>query len=86
MIALIWSRTTSGRALQRLVIDFYADEADAEDVELVRDELYLEFVKDLTLRMIRNQRDKNHTNYFSRSACHEHDEDPRCESRALSLR
>jgi hypothetical protein len=86
MTAFIWSKTTAGCALRRLVIDFYADEADAEDVERVRDELHPEFVKDLTLRMIRNKRDENHTNYFSRSVCHEHDEDPRCESRALGLR
>jgi hypothetical protein len=87
MIALIWSKTTPGRALRRLVIDFYADEVDAENLERVMDELHPEFVMDLMLKSLRIKHDENHINYFSRSVCyyHEHDEDLGCERRALGL-
>jgi hypothetical protein len=87
MIVFIWSNTTPGRALRRLVIDFYADEVDAENLKRVMGELHPEFVMDLMLKSLRIKHDENHKNYFSRSICHyhEHDEDLGCERRALGL-
>ena len=90
MIALVWSSTTAGRALRRLIVDLYAQYVKAEHLDRVRDELHPEFVKDLMMEVFRMKDERKHTNLFLRSVCHyhEHDEDgedPRCGKDVLRL-
>ena len=47
---LIWSATTKGRSLRRLVIDYYASTVTASQVEKHIEECHPEFVQDLMLK------------------------------------
>lgn len=80
---LLWSRTTSGRAVRHLFVDLYTQCVKAECLERVKDELHPEFIKDLMMKVFRMKDEKAQMNIFRRSVCdyHEHDnhEDPRCE-------
>lgn len=76
MITLVWSKSTSGRALRRLIVDLYARSVKAEHLERVREELHPEFIKDLMIKFIRVRDEKDVIGIFYGSACyyHEHEE------------
>jgi hypothetical protein len=85
-IFLIWSRTTAGRALRRIVIDFYANEAKSEALERVRDELHPEFIKDLMVKAIEMKNEGKDIHYVDRKDCYYHEhgdhENPRSQNGA----
>lgn len=88
MIALVWSKSTSGRAVRRLIVDLYARRLKAEHLERIRDELHPKFMKDLMMKFIRVRDEKEPVGIFYGGVCHyhEHEEhESQCKNSALGL-
>ena len=91
MVVLVWSQTTTGRALRRLIVDLYAEDVTAEYLERVRDDLHPEFIKDLMMKAMQIKDGDDHALCVTRRGCHyhEHDDDDEasrcCKGRALRL-
>jgi len=71
------------------VVDFYADGANSDYLERIREELHPEFIKDLMVKAMDMRDVEPHMSHDLRSVCyyHEHDdyEVVRCKKSALRL-
>lgn len=75
-VALVWSRTTAGRALRRLIVDLYAQYVQPAILERIRDDLHPEFIKDIMMEAFWIKDGRQFTHPFLRGTCyyHEHEE------------
>lgn len=75
IVHLIWSTTTSGRAIRGFVLDFYAAFVSLEDMPTFVDEIEPDFKEDLMLVLTRN-REGRWLSILEHAPCYycEHDE------------
>jgi hypothetical protein len=76
MTVLIWSATTAGRALRRLVLDYYAWAADSSSLELAKDKCHPEFLKDLLMKVMgikEGERSGSWETHVKGNACYYHE-------------
>jgi len=52
LVTLVWSATTPGRSIRRLIIDYYAKHIGAAVIKAGVSEYYLEFTRDLLVKAI----------------------------------
>ena len=75
-VALVWSRTTAGRALRRLIVDLYAQYVQPAILERIRDDLHPEFIKNIMMEAFWIKDGRQFSHPFLRGTCyyHEHEE------------
>jgi hypothetical protein len=88
LTTLIWSATSPGKAMRRLVVDFYAYMVPPGDMEPLWENVHASFLKDLTMRSLDfGQSEGRNVHAALRDLCtyHEHGEQDReCQSAECS--
>jgi hypothetical protein len=76
MTVLIWTATTAGRALRRLVLDYYAWAADTSSLKAVKDKCHPDFLIDLLMKVMcvkEGDGDGSWETYVRDNACYYHE-------------